>query len=261
MRGLRRCIEAGLVVGVATSVCAGNIRTVCREAWLDRLIELGVHYVWYHGYRPAGPRPAPELALRPSQLLFMRRFIVEMRSRKPIIIVDPYYDHAGRSLCPMVTGVSHHINPSGGVEPCPVIQFAADWIDDPRGLRRLLVESRFLAAFREAAARTTRGCVLLERPELVAALAEEFGARDATLRGKAKAELARMTPRFSQWLPGREIPEKHWAYRWIKRLLFHDCGAYRGVAHEEEARALELARQLEKEPAAREAAPPARCGG
>ena len=35
-----------------------------------------------------------------------------------------------------------------------------------------------------------------------------------------------MTPRSSQDLPGREIPEKHWMYRFAKHYWFNDFGTY-----------------------------------
>jgi len=41
------------------------------------------------------------------------------------------------------------------------------------------------------------------------------------------AELEAMQPRFSQYLPGQEIPEKHWMYRLAKRYWFNDFAAYR----------------------------------
>ena len=36
-----------------------------------------------------------------------------------------------------------------------------------------------------------------------------------------------MHPRLSQWLPGREIPEKHWMYKIAKQFWFNDFSAYR----------------------------------
>ena len=33
----------------------------------------------------------------------------------------------------MATGISHHINPWGDIEPCPIIQFATETIHDDRG--------------------------------------------------------------------------------------------------------------------------------
>ncbi len=245
LRGLDHCLEAGLLTGVATSVCQTNLEDLLSEAWLRELIQRGVHYVWYHTYRPVGPKISPELALRPDQLVRVRRFIVRMRARLPIAIVDAYYDHAGRSLCPMVTGISHHISPRGDIEPCPIIQFATENIRDPRGIVATLRDSAFLRDFRAVAGQATRGCVVLERPDLVRELVARHGARDSTLRGTALAELDAMTPRFSQWLPGREIPEQHWAYRLAKWLWFNDFGAYRQSAHASVARQVALDTHLD----------------
>ena len=58
------------------------------------------------------------------------------------------------------------------------------------------------------------------------ALVEKHSARDTTDRGAALAELRAMLPRPSQYNPGREIPERSWAYRLAKRLCFTDFGAY-----------------------------------
>ena len=118
--------------------------------------------------------------------------ITEMRAKKPIAIVDAYYDHEGNALCPMATGISHHVNPKGGIEPCPIIQFANESIDDERGIYRTLTESKFLKDFREATANETRGCIMLERPDLVENLIERNGAKDVTIRQTALQELQSM---------------------------------------------------------------------
>src|SRR5688572_30105953 len=239
LRGLDHCIEAGLLTGVATSVCQSNIDELLTEDWLNELIARGVHYVWFHTYRPVGPKPNVDLALRPDQLVRVRKFIVEMRAKSPIAIVDAYYGHDGKALCPMVTGVSHHVSPKGDIEPCPIIQFATENIHDSRGVFETMRSSQFLKDFRELSGKATRGCVVLERPDLVKELVVKHGARDTTMRGTAMAELDAMTPRFSQWLPGEEIPEKHWMYRLAKKHWFSDFGAYRAEPPaESKARAL-----------------------
>src|SRR5437773_8051579 len=213
MRELEHCLGARLLTGVATSVCQCNIEELLTETWLRELITRGVHYVWYHTYRPVGPKMNPQLALRPDQLVRVRKFVVEMRARVPIAIIDAYYDHRGQALCPMSTGISHHISPRGDIEPCPIIQFAVDTIRDPRGLYRTMRDSAFLKDFRELSAEHTRGCVVLERPDLVKKLVHRHQARDTTARGTAMAELEAMQPRFSQWRPGEEVAETHWMYR------------------------------------------------
>ncbi len=250
LRGLDHCIRAGLLTGVATSVCQTNIDELLTESWLRELIQRGAHYVWYHTYRPVGPKMNADLALRPDQLVRVRKFVVAMRSKMPIAIIDAYYDHQGQALCPMSTGISHHVGPTGGIEPCPIIQFAAEDIRDPRGLFTTMRDSAFLKDFRELSAHHTRGCVVLERPDLVKDLVLKHGARDTTLRGTAMAELDAMTPRFSQWLPGEEVPEQHWMYRLSKKYWFSDFGAYRNVAHDAAGKARLLQSKLVESPQA-----------
>jgi len=225
LAGLENCRRHRLIVGVATSVCQTNIDLVT-EAWLRKLIEMGVHYAWFHTYRPVGANASPALGLRPEQIIAVRRFIVQMRSRLPIAIVDAYWDDKGEALCPMATGVSHHISPYGDIEPCPIIQFARETIHDDKSIYTLMNGSAFLRDFRETAAAHTRGCIVLERPDLVQQLVEQHGARDTTQRHTALAELAAMTPRTSQHQPGDEIPEDHWAYRFAKKHWFFGFGAY-----------------------------------
>jgi hypothetical protein len=128
----------------------------------------------------------------------------------------------------MATGISHHINPWGDIEPCPIIQFATESIDDERDLFDVLNDSPFIRDFRETAAKTTRGCIVLERPDLVRDLVTRHAARDTTHRveGAGLGELQQMESRSSQHQPGSEIPEEHWMYRFAKRHWFFGFGAY-----------------------------------
>ena len=126
----------------------------------------------------------------------------------------------------MATGVSHHISPYGDVEPCPIIQFATENIRDRESVFDLMNESAFLRDFREAAASATRGCIVLERPDIVRDLVVKHGARDTTQRGTALAEIEALESRSSQHNPGNEIPEDHWAYRFAKKHWFFGFGAY-----------------------------------
>ena len=226
LAGLENCRRHRLLFGVATSVCQSNIDDLVTEGWLRRLIAMGVHYVWFHTYRVIGPNPSPELALRPDQVVAVRRFIVQMRSRLPIAIVDAYWDDRGEALCPMATGISHHISPYGDIEPCPIIQFARETVRDGDSFYDTMTQSALLRDFRKTAAQTTRGCIVLERPDLVRDLVLQHGARDTTQRGTALAELERLVPRRSQHNPGHEIPEDHWAYRFAKKHWFFGFGAY-----------------------------------
>jgi MoaA/NifB/PqqE/SkfB family radical SAM enzyme len=239
LRGLENCLRNRVFTGVCTSVCQTNIEDLVNEAWLDRLIDMGVLYAWFHIYRPMGPDANPELSLTRDQQRRVREFVVDMRARKPIIIIDAYYDGEGRALCPAANGVSHHINPWGDIEPCPIVQFSKESIhdsdEDHRSLRDKFVDSEFLSDFRQLAATTTRGCIVLERPDLLSELVVKHGAKDATARGTALAELKSMTVRPSQFSPGGEIPEKNWFYRFAKKHWFNDFGVYAGQDHDRDS--------------------------
>ncbi len=227
LAGIEACRRHKLITGVATSVCKNNIDDLVQDSWVDRLIDLGVHYAWFHTYRPVGPDATPELALTPAQVVDMRRFVVRMRNEKPIAFVDAYWDDKGQALCPAVVGISHHVGPWGDVEPCPIIQFADETIRDNDGdIFKTLTESKLLADFRSSVAKRTRGCVLLEDPELLEQIVARHGGRDTTARGSALSELQAMEPRSSQHQPGCEVPEENWVYRFAKKHWFFGFGAY-----------------------------------
>ena len=227
LAGIQASLRHRLITGVATSVCQSNFDDLVRESWIDNLIDMGVHYTWFHTYRAVGPIANPQLALTAEQGLQLRRFVLDMRNRKPIGIVDAYYDDRGEALCPAATGISHHISPFGDVEPCPVVQFANESIHDNRGdLFKTMTESPLLEDFRRTAAGATRGCIVLERPDLLKQVVERNGAQDTTLRRTAMPELKQMQSRPSQYNPGNELPEENWVYRFAKKHWFFGFGAY-----------------------------------
>ena len=195
-------------------------------AFLDDLVARGVHYFWPYIYRPVGTTPSPEIALTADQILDLRRFLVEQRTRAPIMLVDAYWDHEGRALCPAAVGISHLVNPCGDIEPCPVIQFSRDNVTDNQDIVGTFANSAFLRDFREMATRTTRGCILLDNPAVLLDFLRRQAARDTSGRGVGFSELAAMTAHPSHHLPGKEIPERHWLYRFAKKHWFFGFGAY-----------------------------------
>ncbi|MFW5750491.1 MAG: radical SAM/SPASM domain-containing protein [Planctomycetota bacterium] len=224
--GLETARRHRLVTGVATSVCASNIDELATESFVRAVMARGVAYLWYYIYRPVGSDPHPELCLDVEQVRRLRRFIVEMRTRVPMMIVDAYWDDRGRGLCPAAVGISHHISPAGDVEPCPPLQFAADTIGDGRDFVAVLERSDFLERFRQSVSQRTRGCIILEDPDHLRRLVEDSGARDTSGRGVGTNELAAMCCRQSHDMPGAEIPERSWFYRLAKRNWFFGFGAY-----------------------------------
>ncbi|MCH2179504.1 MAG: radical SAM protein [Mariniblastus sp.] len=227
MRGLQNCLNNRVMTGVCTSLCQTNFDDLLTEKWVDTLIEMGVMYTWFHIYRPVGPEASPELALSPEQQRKARQFVVDMRCKKPIIVIDAYYDADGNALCPAATGFTHHINPWGDIEPCPIIQFSAESIHDERPLDEVFNRSDFLKDFRKTAASSTRGCIALERPDLIESLVDRHSASDSTARKTALAELQAAARHPSQYSPEmKPIPERSWAYRIAKKIAYHEYGVY-----------------------------------
>ncbi len=226
MLALRQCRSERLIFGTATSVCKSNFEYAVSEEFLQELIAQGVHYHWYYIYRPVGPDPSPELALSAEEILRLRRFIVDVRCKLPIMIIDAYWDHLGRAVCPAVTGISHHIGPAGDIEPCPPIQFAAENINSRTPVAELLRDSQFLEKFRKIGCETTRGCILLEDPHTLLLFLREQQAYDSSGRGSAYAELSKMIRQAGHDIAGQEIPERHWFYRMAKKKWFFGFGTY-----------------------------------
>ena len=226
LRGLAACREQRLITGVATSLCRSNLAELAAPEFIDDLVRLGVHYLWYYLYRPVGPRPCLELALSADEILRFRRFLVDIRTRAPLLIVDSYWDAEGRPFCPSAAGLSYHIGPAGDVEPCPPIQFARDRVDGEGGVGGAVQNSEFLRRFREFAGAATRGCVLMESPEKLRDFLAKEQARDTSGRGTAMAELAAMRACPSHAAPGVEVPERTWFYRAAKRAWFFGMGTY-----------------------------------
>jgi len=144
----------------------------------------------------------------------------------PIGIVDAYWDHHGKALCPGALGISHHINSAGDVEFCPPIQFAKDNIKGELSLSEIFNNSEFIKDFREFALDKTKGCILLEDPEAMLEFLKEHNADDVTGRNTGFDEIAAMKKLPGHFLPGKEIPERNWIYKLAKKNFFFGFGGY-----------------------------------
>src|ERR1700730_15347324 len=48
MQGLQNCLKHKVLTGVCTSLCQSNLADLLNEQWVDRLIDMGVLYTWFH---------------------------------------------------------------------------------------------------------------------------------------------------------------------------------------------------------------------
>ena len=225
--GVRACRKARLIIGAAASICKSNFDELVNRNYLNLLAKEGVHYLWYYIYRPVGPQPNADNALDKEQVIALRKFIVEQRRNAPLQVIDAYWDDKGHALCPGAVGLSHHISPSGAVEFCPPLQMSRDFInEDASNLTDIFENSEFLTGLRQLTAEHSRGCIILENPELMVRFLEQQQAVDSTTRGSVADELKRMTPLPGHHYEGEEITEQNIFYKLVKKKYFFGFGAY-----------------------------------
>ncbi|MDE5416477.1 radical SAM protein [Labilibaculum sp. DW002] len=226
MKGIEASVNNKLFTGVATSVCKSNFKELVNEDFINACIDKGVHYLWYYIYRPVGARPTTDLALSEEEILELRQFMVDIRVKAPLMIIDTYWDGDGKALCPGAIGLSHHINPFGDIEFCPPIQFAKEKIDKDTDIVNLIENSKFIGGLRKGINDCTQGCILLDNPQELHTMLKDTNAYDSSKRNTSYEELKKMKACAGHHIPGKEIPEKSWLYRFAKKYSFFGFGAY-----------------------------------
>lgn len=224
IEAIRTAVSEKLITGVAISVCKSNIDMALSDEFVNRLHDMGVLYLWYYIYRPAGSKPNYELALDGEEILRLRRFLVEGRTRFPMVLIDSYWSAIGEPFCPAADGLSHHINAAGYIEPCPVLQIAADSVKSG-ALESPYYSSEFLRDFRAQIHLKTKGCVLMEDPAWVKAFSEKHQALNTSNRPEYLDALEK-APRLPSHGSIPAIPERNFIYRFAKRTAFFGMGAY-----------------------------------
>lgn len=224
LEAIRTSVSAGLVTGVAISVCKSNINMALSDDFVNMLHDMGVLYIWYYIYRPAGSKPNYELTLDADDILRLRRFLVDGRSRFPMVLIDSYWRADGEPFCPAADGLSHHINASGYIEPCPVIQIARENISTGK-IEDLYENSVFLRDFRKEINLKTKGCVLMEDPAWIQSFAARHQAVNSSNRPEFLIDLAG-SPSVTSHGSCPVIPEKNLIYRIAKKTAFFGMGAY-----------------------------------
>ena len=224
LKAIQTATSAGLITGVAISVCKSNIEMALSEEFVYKLHDLGVLYIWYYIYRPAGSKPNYDLALNSADIFRLRKFLVGGRTKFPMVLIDSYWRANGEPFCPAADGLSHHINPDGDIEPCPVVQMARENIDDGE-LVSVYENSEFLKNFRNEINNKTGGCILMEDPWWLNDFAKKSKARNSSNREDFFDDLQK-APSLVSHGSCPVIPEKSLIYRIAKKTAFFGMGAY-----------------------------------
>jgi len=225
-QGLERLRKHGILFGTACTATGTNMDEVMSDEYVQWFIDRGAMYIWYYVYRPMGETPHPEYCVKKEQLIGMRKRLLEMRRKHAILIIDTYWTATGEAFCPAAMGLGYHIGPQGSIEICPALSFAKEKVSDNGGdLYKTINESKYLRGFSTFVKARTKGCVILEKPQELHDYIKDAGAKDYSSRDTAFAELKSITPRNSHHLPGDEIPEDYWVYKFLKSQVFFGMGA------------------------------------
>ncbi len=122
--------ERGVLCGASITITRENVEEVASDEFIDFLIKKGVKYVWTFHYIPIGSEPNLDLMVLPEQRAWLVNRIVQLRSEKPIAIIDFWNDGALIGGCIAGGRCYFHINARGDVEPCAFAHFAVDNIKE-----------------------------------------------------------------------------------------------------------------------------------
>ncbi len=224
LEAIKTSVDEGLITGVAISVCKSNIEMALSDQFVNMLHDLGVLYIWYYIYRPAGSNPNYELTLNQDDISRLRQFLVDGRMRFPVILIDSYWRANGEPFCPAADGLSHHINAAGLIEPCPVVQLACENIFTDE-LVNTYENSMFLKDFKKEIHNKTKGCVLMEDPAWLKYFAEKHNANNSSNRAEYLDSLEK-APSVTSHGSSPVIPEKSLIYKFAKKFAFFGMGSY-----------------------------------
>jgi MoaA/NifB/PqqE/SkfB family radical SAM enzyme len=125
--GAMDCLkEQGVMFGASITVTRENVEEIASDEFIDFLIAKGVKYIWTFHYIPIGSSPNLDLMVLPEQRAWLVDRIVQLRSEKPISIIDFWNDGALIGGCIAGGRCYFHINARGDVEPCAFAHFAVD---------------------------------------------------------------------------------------------------------------------------------------
>lgn len=169
--------ERGVLYGASITITRENFEEAASEEFFDFLIEKGVRYVWTFHYIPVGSEPDLDLMVLPEQRAWLANQILQLRSEKPISIIDFWNDGALIGGC-IAGGRSYfHINARGDVEPCAFAHFTVDNIRE-KSLKEVLQSPLFKAYQKRQpfSENLLRPCPIIDVPEALREIVKESGA-------------------------------------------------------------------------------------
>ena len=200
-----------LLYGISACYTSANFDSITSEAFFDKLIELGVYFIWYFHYMPVGNDASPALLPTPEQRIETYRRIRKYRAEKPLFAMDFQNDAEFVDGCIAGGRRYLHINAKGDVEPCVFIHYSNVNIHDCTLLEAL--KSPIFQAYHDNQPFNNnhlRPCPMLENPDRLRELVAKTGAVNTDYQDPETADhlCDKCVDYAAKWKP---TAEKLWA--------------------------------------------------
>jgi len=205
--------KEGVIFGFSTCYHRYNTEIVADEEYVDFLVDKGCMFGWYFTYMPIGKDAVTDLLITPEQRKYMYYQIRDLRTKKPIFLIDFWNDGEYVNGC-IAGGRNYlHINANGDVEPCAFVHYSNVNIKDVSLIEALqsplFMEYKKNQPFNE---NHLRPCPILDNPEKIVDMVEASGAYSTQPidREDARDLAAKTKPAAEKWAPvADELWEKH----------------------------------------------------
>ena len=196
-----------ILFGISICYTRKNVEAVTDDAFLDKMVDLGVKYALYFNYMPVGHDADKELIPTPMQRKYMYYFMKKMRNGKtgkPMFVMD--FQDDGEYVGGCIAGGRNyfHVNSNGDIEPCVFIHYSDSNIRTDTLLDAL--RKPLFMAYRKGQPfndNHLRPCPMLENPEKLRAIIKETGAKSTDLIVSEDVETlcARCDEFSKEWQP------------------------------------------------------------
>ncbi len=202
-----------LVYGISACYTSQNFDSITSEEFYDKLIEMGVYFIWYFHYMPIGNDAHPELLPTPEQRTEIFHRLRSYRAEKPLFAMD--FQNDGEFVGGCIAGGRKylHINANGDIDPCVFIHYADSNIRKDTLLEAL--QKPLFKAYHHGQPfnkNMLQPCPMLENPGMITEMVNKSGAHSTDLESPESVEhlCAKCEKYAKDWAP---VADKLWKER------------------------------------------------
>ena len=174
IKGMELLKQYGVPHGFSVAYSKKNAETVISDEFIDLMIEKGCIWGWYFLYMPVGGDRDISLMATPEQRAKLWKRHLEIRSKKPIVVIDFWGDAPLVGGC--IAGKYYiHINNEGKVEPCIFTHFSKENIKE-KSLKEIMA-SPFFKEYRKRqpfSKNLLLPCPLIDHPYIFREIHQKF---------------------------------------------------------------------------------------